>query len=179
MCSLLSALLYRSLKHQVRGYDRKCPSLWRFWFWQHLVAWDRNLTLRSSSFIAEIGNMSASKALYMSMSTVLSFDIDGNQTSGWITTALLMHLTTHLIQAIRLSTNWSTRGHYVHHLQSIISTSPSKFWDECYALISYHSIWLSLAGIDINDPEERKKIDKKVESKVKGISFLGVIEQLI
>jgi hypothetical protein len=47
-----------------------------------LVARDRNLTLTSSSFIAEIGNMSASKALYMSMSTVLSFDIDGNQTSG-------------------------------------------------------------------------------------------------
>ena len=32
-----------------------------------------------------------------------------------------------------------------------------------------------MTGIDINDPEERKKIDKKVESKVKGISFLGVI----
>ena len=96
MCSLLSALLYRLWKHQVRGYDRKCPSLWRFWSWQHLVARDRNLILTSASFIAEIGNMSASRALYMSMSTVLSFDIDGNQTSGRTTTALLMHLTSHL-----------------------------------------------------------------------------------
>lgn len=175
-------MLYRSRKHQVRGHDRKCPSLWRFWSWQHLVAGDRNLTLTSSSFIAEIGNMSASKALYMSMSTVLSFDIDGNQTSGRITTAVLTHRKPHLIQAIRLSTNWSIRGHFVYHLQSVISTSPSKVSDKFYALISSHSIWLSMTGIDINDPEERKKIDKKVESKVKGISFLGVIgviEQLM